>query len=102
MSQEIFHLLVGSESGGLECRTQSFGQQESRQESEQVRERSASDSEDNTLVAGGGKAGEEGGEGARCRAGGGADGTEENQIRPFPQGARSSLERLHTGMSAPT
>lgn len=35
---------------------------------EPVRDRITSDSEDNTLVAGGGKAGEERGEGARCRA----------------------------------
>ena len=33
---------------------------------------------------------------------GGADGTEENQTQPFPQGAWSSLERLHAGMSAST
>lgn len=36
---------------------------------EPVRDRIISDSEDNTLVAGGGKAGEERGEGARCRVG---------------------------------
>lgn len=46
-------------------------------------DRIISDSEDNTLVAGRGKAGKEGG-----RA---TEGTKENQPQPFPLGARSSL-----------
>lgn len=53
-------------------------------------DRITSDSEDNTLVAGRGKAGEEGGEGAR-RRGRVTDGTKENQPQPIPPGARSSL-----------
>lgn len=67
---------------------------------EQVRDRITSDSEDNTLVAGGGKAGEERGEGTRCRVGVAVNGP--NQTQPFPQGARSSLGKLDTGMSAST
>lgn len=59
---------MGPEFGDLECHVQDFGQQESTQETERVRNRVTSDSEDHTLAAGGGKAGEEGGEDAGGRA----------------------------------
>lgn len=87
MGQETFHLPVGSEFGDLVL-------------FEQVRDRITSDSEDNTLVAGGGKSGEKRGEGTRCRVGVAVNSP--NQTQLFPPGAWSSLGKLDTGMSAST